>query len=198
MLKAEKDIFGIWAVFAANGWDGKDAAFARDPQFAPKGAFVPWAYREEGEIKILAGMNGDEKEEDYNSDYYKIPMESGKSLFLEPYTDTTGNGGEVLMTTFAEPILDASGKALGSMGIDISLDFLGGLLSGNASNDGSYARLLSPGMRSSPTSATRSSRGSPCPSSARAHGERSSSTASRRSPIPVGRRISPPSTGIRA
>jgi len=38
-------------------------------------------------------MNGDEKEEDYNSDYYKI-----------------------LMTTFAEPILDASGKALSELG----------------------------------------------------------------------------------
>jgi hypothetical protein len=29
LLKGEKDFFGIWAVFAANAWDGKDAAFAR-------------------------------------------------------------------------------------------------------------------------------------------------------------------------
>jgi methyl-accepting chemotaxis protein len=147
VLKGEKDYFAIWAVFSANGWDGKDAAFARDPQFTPKGAFIPWAYREGDDIKVFAGTNGESGEDDYNSDYYKIPVETGKSLFLEPYTDKTSAGTEVLMTTFAEPILDASGKVLGSMGIDISLDFLGTLISSNTSYDGSYARLLSSDLR---------------------------------------------------
>jgi methyl-accepting chemotaxis protein len=147
VLKDEKDFFAIWAVYAANGWDGRDAALARDPQYAPKGAYVPWAFREGDAIKVFAGTNGKPNDDDYSADYYKIPVESGKSLFLEPYTDKTESGAEILMTTFAEPVLDASGAARGAMGVDISLDFLGSLISGNVSYDGSYARLLSSGLR---------------------------------------------------
>jgi methyl-accepting chemotaxis protein len=143
ILRGESDYFGIWAVFAPDGWDGRDAVYARDPRFAPKGGFIPWAYREGGEIKTLAGTNGDASGNDYSSDYYKIPMETGRSLFLEPYTDTTGDGSKVLLTTYAEPIPGASDKAQGAIGVDISLDFINTLISTNSFAGGSYARLLS-------------------------------------------------------
>jgi methyl-accepting chemotaxis protein len=145
ILKGDEDFFGIWAVFAANAWDGKDSSLSRDPRYAPTGAYIPWAFREGGKVKVLAGMAADNIGGDYASDYYKIPTETGKSLFLEPYVDTTEDGTAVQMTTFALPMRDGSGKLLGALGIDFSLQFLGSLFAGKSS-DGSYARLLSSGL----------------------------------------------------
>jgi methyl-accepting chemotaxis protein len=145
-LKKEKDFYAIWAVFNENGWDGKDSIYARDPHFAPKGAFLPWAYHEGEEILQLSGMEGEGNQGNYYGDFYTIPIETGKSLFLEPYADTTAGGTEVFMTTYAMPIRDAGDKTIGAMGIDMSLEFLGSLLAENKSFDGSYARLLSSGL----------------------------------------------------
>jgi methyl-accepting chemotaxis protein len=147
VLRVDKNYFGIWAVFAPNAWDGKDAAYARDSRFAPTGAFIPWAYREGAGIGTRAGEGGDASIDDYQSDYYKIPVETGLGLFLEPYEDKTEDGKKVLLATYAEPIMDASGQIRGSIGVDMGLDFLESLVSANAVGNGSYARLLSPGLR---------------------------------------------------
>jgi methyl-accepting chemotaxis protein len=147
VLRAEKDYFGVWAVFSPDGWDGRDGSFTRDPRFAPTGCYVPWAYHEGDGIAVQAGSAGNLSIDDYGSDYYKVPTETGRSLFLEPYADQTGDGTKVLLATYAEPVRDGKGRIRGSIGVDIELGFIAGLFVADAATDGSYARLLSPGMR---------------------------------------------------
>jgi methyl-accepting chemotaxis protein len=144
LLLKNPDFFAAWAVFVRDGWDGKDASYARDPHFAPAGAFAPWAYREGDGIVVLSGMEGETDAKSYYGDFYKIPVEKGSRLFLEPYEETMKSGAKVFMTTYALPIQGPGDAVLGAMGIDVSLGFLASLLS-ETSYDGSYARLASAG-----------------------------------------------------
>jgi Methyl-accepting chemotaxis protein len=144
ILDDNPDYFAVWGVFVAGGWDGRDAAYARDAEYAPKGAFTPWAYREDGKTLVQYGMRGDADEESFYGDFYKIPVVEGKDLFLEPYSEKISEGHDVFMTTYAMPI-KVEGRTIGAMGVDISLDFLSGLITGNSSIDMSEARLVSSG-----------------------------------------------------
>jgi methyl-accepting chemotaxis protein len=145
-LERYPDYFAVWAVFDDDAWDGRDAEFARrDPQYAPKGAFLPWAYREEGKIQVQVGAEGATDEEDYYGDFYTLPKKAGKPVFLEPYSEEIQTGVSVLMTSYAIPIAGAKGKALGVLGIDLSLAFMTQLVSEERGTSGSYAFVASGG-----------------------------------------------------
>jgi methyl-accepting chemotaxis protein len=146
VLEGNKGFFAVWAVFKENAWDRKDAAFAREPEYAPKGTFAPWAYREGDKVMVKAGMDGETDMEGYYGDFYTIPVESGKSVFLEPYKETVEGEKKVLMTTYAVPIVDGTGSTLGALGIDLTLDFIAKILSESLSDSGSVGRLVSSGM----------------------------------------------------
>ena len=146
IMEKNKGFFAIWAIFEENAWDGKDAAFAREPEYAPKGAFAPWAYREGDKVMVKTGMEGETDLESYYGDFYTIPVESGKSLFLEPYEEKIEGDRAVLMTTYAVPIVDGRGSTLGALGIDLALDFIAKLLADSLAYDGSAGRLVSSGM----------------------------------------------------
>jgi len=121
--------YAFWAAFSPNAWDGADARYAKQAEYEPKGAFVPWAHRQDGRVMIQAGMEGDE--EGYYGDFFTIPVSTGASLYVEPYEEEVVAGGpSVLMTTYTAPIHDAGGRALGAIGVDLSLDSLSGLLKG--------------------------------------------------------------------
>jgi len=146
ILRDNSDLFAAWAVFKENAWDGRDSLLARDPHFAPRGAFVPWSYREGEGFVSLAGMEGDADPASYYGDFYKIPTETSQSLFLEPYTEELKSGEKVLMTTYALPLKDSADRVMGATGVDLRLDFVAALLSGSVSYDGSYGRLVSSGQ----------------------------------------------------
>jgi len=143
-LRGNSSFYAAWAIFKKDAWDGRDAAFAGDPRFLPHGAFAPWAYREGGGIVVVAGMQGEtDQSMYYEGDFYRIPVETGKSLYLEPYVDTTLEGKEVLMTTYAAPLSGEDGEVLGAIGIDLRLDSLILLISGNLGYAGANARFVS-------------------------------------------------------
>jgi len=145
-LVDNEGFYAIWGIFKKDAWDGRDDRFARDPHFLPAGAFAPWAYREGDGIAVFAGMEGEtDMSLYYEGDFYTIPVEQGKSLYLEPYSDEMVGGREVLMTTYAVPIADSSGEALGALGIDLKLDSLVPLVSGELGYAGANARLVSAG-----------------------------------------------------
>ena len=95
LLERESGFYALWAVFAHNGWDGRDDRLASDPHYAPTGAFVPWAHREDGKALVTDGMEGED--EGYYGDFYTIPTTTLKSLFVEPYSEDVGNGKHILM-----------------------------------------------------------------------------------------------------
>lgn len=54
--------FATWVVFDRNAWDGKDDSYAKQDGYAPSGAFVPWAFKEDGAVKVQSGMQDDRVE----------------------------------------------------------------------------------------------------------------------------------------
>jgi len=147
VVTREPDIYALWASFAEDQWDGRDRKLTADPHFAPTGAFVPWAHRDGEKVAVTAGMEGDNDIQGYYGDFYQQPVNSGKSLYLEPYSDEITNNISVLMTTYARPVHDPAGKIIGAMGVDLSLDFIGSLLKNQGNDAGSSAMLVSFGGR---------------------------------------------------
>lgn len=141
-LSRSSDFFATWLVFGRNAWDGKDEIYSGQDEYAPSGAFVPWAFREEGAVKVQSGMQGDENPDSYYGDFYKLPLERRRALYIEPYSEAISNATSVLMTTFAVPLYDERDRSLGVAGVDLSLGFLNGLI-GEYSSNGTYAMLVS-------------------------------------------------------
>ncbi len=78
------------------------------------------------------------------SDWYLIPKLLGRSEWSEPYFDV--GGGEVLMVTFSQPLyrmLQGKKEFAGVMTVDVSLAWLGGLLSSLGIGKTGYAFILS-------------------------------------------------------
>jgi len=84
-------------------------------------------------------------EYDYrNQDWYKIPRDSGKPRWSEPYFDA--GGGEIWMITYSAPFRSRPvGKVRGVVTADLSLGWLRELLSGLRVVEGGIAFVLTPG-----------------------------------------------------
>ena len=123
-------VLGIWLAYEPNGLDGKDSEFVNDVTRRSNevGRFASYWSRaagnaentimtEEDMTKTTLNLSGTP----YNS-WYTCPRDSKRTCLLDPYADTVG-GKDMLMTSIAVPLL-VDGKAIGVVGIDISLDAL--------------------------------------------------------------------------
>ena len=88
---------------------------------ADRPLFSPYVYRDaDDSLRILSLATA---EYDYPSqEWFVRPLELGAGYWSEPYVDE--GGGEMLMTTFSIPILDAKGKQAAVLTADISLEWL--------------------------------------------------------------------------
>ena len=146
LLKANPRYYAVWAFFGPDDWDGKDARYKSDPDYAPTGAFVPWAYREKGEPMVYPGMAGEDT--GYYESFYTIPVETGAGLYMEPYFEDSSEG-QLLLATYGRPIKDAAGRTRGVAGIDLRLDDLSKYLAAEeamaGAEAGTYSFLASSG-----------------------------------------------------
>jgi methyl-accepting chemotaxis protein len=123
-------VLGIWLAFEPNGLDGKDSEFANDAarQSNEIGRFATYWSRAGGTALNTIMVEEDMTKTDLNLSgtpynvWYTCPRDSKRTCLLDPYADTVG-GKEMLMTTISVPLL-VDGKAIGVVGIDISLDTL--------------------------------------------------------------------------
>lgn len=143
-LKTKPRFYAIWAFFGKDGWDGRDDFYARDPDYAPTGAFVPWAYREKGEPMVYPGMDGEDT--GYYEDFYTIPIKTGTGLYMEPYLEDSSEG-MLLLVTYARPVRDAAGQTRGVAGVDLRLDDLSAYLKAEeakaGTESGTYSFIVS-------------------------------------------------------
>ena len=98
------------------------AAVAYNPDYEPrKGqAFSPYAYHDSTGIHTKQ-LNT--QEYDYlHQEWYTKPIEQGKSTWSEPYFDE--GGGEVMMITYSQPIINNNGEIYAIQTADIALDWL--------------------------------------------------------------------------
>ena len=108
----------VWAVFEPNAFDGNDANFKGDAGTDQTGRFIPTWSRDKDGVGLV------EANKDYETagpgDYYQVPKTRKRESVIDPYPYTL-DGKQVLLSSFAVPVLDRQGKFLGVMGVDLDL-----------------------------------------------------------------------------
>ncbi len=120
VLEDSKDLFGVWALYDPNAFDGKDSYFLGKPGYESTGAYGPyWTWGPDG--KTLTWEN----DIDYEGEFYTVPKKLARPIYMEPYYDEVG-GENVFMTSVIIPIYNSANSFIGSVGIDITLSQLAG------------------------------------------------------------------------
>ncbi len=136
ILIDNKNLFGVWATFEKDSFDGKDSEFTGKPGYEKSTAYGPyWNWGKDG--KTLTFLN----DATYDGPFFKLPKESGKPLFIDPYIDEA-TGTPLLMTSSAIPIFINS-KFVGVSGVDILLTPLHDLVNKTKPYEDSEPFLLS-------------------------------------------------------
>ncbi|MGU5772223.1 chemotaxis protein [Aeromonas sp. YN13HZO-058] len=125
-LALEPQLYGAFAGFEPNGFDGKDAAFAGQTALGSddKGRFVPYFYRDKDQIgtDLLLSIEKTDPDEFGNpaNDYYACPKREGRSCLIDPFKVDI-NGQQVLVSTITTPIL-VGGQFKGIAALDLAVD----------------------------------------------------------------------------
>lgn len=117
MLEQAPSVFGVWATFEPNAFDGQDAHFLGQPGYEKVGGFGPY-WNRSGENGSLAWEN----DINYDGEFYLAPKKAGHRILTEPYYDEV-NGQNLLMTSAAAPLYE-NGKMQGVVGVDLLLSQL--------------------------------------------------------------------------
>ena len=100
---------------------GSTVAF--EPNFFPSKGYYYSAFScKDGKGGIKRIQQGGETFKYHGMDWYRIPKESGKSSWCEPYFDE--GGAEVMMCTYSVPLVDRDGDVYAVLTADISLEDL--------------------------------------------------------------------------
>ncbi|WP_433853878.1 methyl-accepting chemotaxis protein [Stenotrophomonas nitritireducens] len=166
---ADTATLGYWLEFEPDGYDGRDAAFARTwPEGEPDAdglrAFIDGLGADQrvssdsGRVSIYWHSQGTEEptlqdavgsENEIHIDgpdaekYYVAVKERGDELMFEPYLDDVGSS-KVLMTSLMAPIV-RDGRFQGVAGADIALGTIQSNLAKVRPYERGVVRLLSPG-----------------------------------------------------
>ena len=120
------------------GWEpdafGDDSEYTgrEDAGYGPDGRFMPWWYRtESGDIEVLPLGETMESETLQDSgiregEYYLCPRETQMPCVIDP-APYDYNGKTLMVTSFNVPVM-VDGEFRGSAGVDLSVDFIQGLL----------------------------------------------------------------------
>jgi len=148
LMRKNPDFVGAWVVYEPNALDGRDALFRNTPGSDSTGRFVSYWTNDNGIIEMTA------LEEYTNSDYYTVPLRTGREYLVEPYYENIG-GRQVLITSVTVPIVK-DGQRLGVAGVDLELtDIQEMILKIKPFGDGYAAIYSSGGMIVSHPSAER-------------------------------------------
>lgn len=137
ILRRHPIFVGVWTCWEPDAFDGQDQAYAYTRGHDETGRFIPYWYRDGDEIEV-------EPLKDYTvpgkGDYYLLPLGSGKEAILEPYRYDVA-GKSIFMTTLSVPI-EVSGKVVGVVGVDISMDQIQSITKEIKLYDTGFGRLL--------------------------------------------------------
>ncbi len=134
-VESNPQLLGAWAVFEPGAFDGKDDQYVGKPGHDQTGRFIPYLVRSEGAIIL------DPSVEYETSDYYLVPMRTGKPLIFDPAEWEVG-GKMVMMTSLCVPVL-LGGKTIGVVGVDIAMETFQALFASIKPFGTGYAGLLS-------------------------------------------------------
>ena len=118
------------------------STIAFEPNFFPsKGYYYSAFSYKDGTGAIKRIQQGGETFKYHGMDWYRIPKESKKSSWCEPYFDE--GGAEVMMCTYSVPLFKRDGTVYAVLTADVSLDDLTHHVAGIKPYPDSYAVLFS-------------------------------------------------------
>ncbi|WP_368163618.1 methyl-accepting chemotaxis protein [Aeromonas sp. R6-2] len=124
-LMLDTSLYGSFAGFAPNGFDGQDASFAGQGESGSdaQGRFVPYYYKEGNTIgsDLLLSIEKGDTDEFGNpaNDYYACPQREGRSCLIDPF-QVDINGQKVMVSTITTPIM-ADGRFRGIVAVDLEV-----------------------------------------------------------------------------
>jgi methyl-accepting chemotaxis protein len=125
-----------WACFEPNALDGMDKLYAGTQYHDSTGRFIPYWTKTDGKFSHTALTEYE------GSAWYVDPMKGTKGILIEPL-EYNVNGKMMLVSGVAFPVHDKNGKAVGAIGVDMSMDKLTELLGSVSLYDSGYISLVS-------------------------------------------------------
>lgn len=107
LVCSNKDIIGSAVGFIPNYFESYGEYYA------------PYTFIDAFDNKVKNIQMGNEEYHYFDMEWFKSPLELGKSRWSEPYFDE--GGGDQLMTTYSTPIKDSLGKIVAILTSDVSL-----------------------------------------------------------------------------
>lgn len=136
ILKDSEKFIDVWTVWEPNALDGLDNKFKNTENHDETGRFIPYWTKINGKISIAPLT-------DYiNSFWYEKPKTSPHGILIEPNKYEL-QGKMIYVAGTAIPIRNRTGKFLGVVGIDYSLDYMQEKLSKETFFESGYAILIS-------------------------------------------------------
>lgn len=114
--------------------------------FEQKGKFYSiYSGRENGFIETE--QEGSESYDYFEKDWYRVPLKNKQECWIEPYYDYYLDTVEVkeTITSYSKPIFDKSGRAIGVVSTDLSLQWLSETVSAKKPFPRSYCVMLGKG-----------------------------------------------------
>ncbi|MBN2687012.1 MAG: SpoIIE family protein phosphatase [Deltaproteobacteria bacterium] len=130
VLNTSSDIYGSTAAFEPYAYDPSSRYFA------------PYYCRDNGGLKLV--YLGGASYQYFNMDWYRVPKETGKPAWSEPYFDE--GAGQIVMSTYSVPFYRHDGDERAVAGVvtaDVSLEGLKDIVSAVTMYQSGYAFLIS-------------------------------------------------------
>lgn len=141
---AEKNpaFHGVWAIFEPDVIDGRDFMYKNTPGHDFTGRVMPYYFRDEQNVLKRKESPQSSYLKEGDGDYYQLPLKRAKETVAEPYEFLVDNK-PVMMTTLSVPVMK-DGKAIGVVGIDLSLSHLQERYAGITVYKTGFSRIVSP------------------------------------------------------
>lgn len=136
ILKDSEQFIDVWTVWEPNALDKLDYKFKNTEGHDNSGRFIPYWTKVNGKISMVPLT------EYVSSFWYEKPKTSQHGILIEPNKYEL-QGNMIYVAGTAIPIRDKTGKSLGVVGIDYSLDYMQEKLSQEVFFKSGYAILIS-------------------------------------------------------
>ena len=135
-LIANPNLVDAYTCWEPDAFDGLDRQYANAPHHDASGRFIPYWTNDNGNISVTELTDYD------GSFWYENPKKSLKGILIDPNPYEVG-GKMIYVCGVAFPIHNERGDAVGTVGIDMSLQKIMDILSGAKVYETGYLTLIS-------------------------------------------------------
>lgn len=137
--KEDSNLYGVWANWLPNQYDGMDGMFEDGKKYMSDGHFAPMAFPDgNGGVTRITTTGHTSKGK--QGLWYNIPIKENRIYITDPTTYKI-NGKDVTLMTIGVPI-KKDGKVVGVAGVNMLVDFVNKIIGNVKVYDTGYAFLL--------------------------------------------------------